>query len=134
MAKVQAAQELAAIKNAAIRHEERMAKYRAWVTPEAIAERKKRHEEEAAAALEQGMAMRRAAGLPDEDEPIPEVLPTYMKGQSPSTIRAMLRQEREQGILDKWMPLEPVPTPEPTKATKPLRWYQRIASWFKSEP
>lgn len=52
----QKAQQLAEIKNAAIRHAERMAFMNEWVKPEAVALRKEQHDKEAAAALALGQA------------------------------------------------------------------------------
>lgn len=79
-----AAQSEAEIKNAIKRHRARMAMYNDWVKPEAIALRWKEHEEAAERAL-------KAAGPPRELLPVPDPLPVHMKGQSPSTIQAMLR-------------------------------------------
>ncbi len=108
---VQEAQLKADLKNAAKRHAERMEKYTDWVKPEEIAKRWAKHEEGAAAALalakSESAAAREALGLPAEDPPLPDEkdLPKHMRGQSPSTIRAMLRQEKgwivEKGLWTK---------------------------------
>ena len=105
---VRLAQEKAEIENAAKRHAERMAKIAAWSAPEAIEERRIAHEAAAAAALEKAQAMsrhaREALGMPYEDPPLPprDQIPEKIyatdgsemrtKGQSDSTLRAMLRQ------------------------------------------
>lgn len=96
---VRLAQEKSEIDNAAKRHQERMAKYAAWSEPQAIEERRIAHMEAAEAALAKGRAMsqhaREALGMPLEDPPLPPEadLPKEMRGQSVSTIRAMLRQQ-----------------------------------------
>lgn len=131
--KVQEAQEMAAIKNAAKRHAERMAKYRAWVDPEAIARRREQHEREAAAAL----AATKAALGTTEEEPIPDDLPPHMRGQSPSTIRKMLKHEREAKMsIGLERTLEKAEAPKPLvieyPPPKPRRWYQRLLDWLLS--
>jgi hypothetical protein len=65
------------------RHVDRMAKFKAWVDPEAIKLRREQHEKAAAAAL-----------IKVHDRvllPVPDPLPPEMRGQSASTIQAMLR-------------------------------------------
>lgn len=66
--------------------EEKLAATIEWSKPENIAARIKEHEEAAEAAL-------KAAGGRKELEPLPPLdeLPAYMRGQSESTIRAMLK-------------------------------------------
>lgn len=95
LAAVQQAQQLAEIKNAAIRHAARMAEFKKWVSPEEIAMRVLRHAEEAAAALEKTKAMIEAMGGAEEDIPLPDNLPDYMKDQPMSTIKAFLRHEKK---------------------------------------
>lgn len=74
----------------------RLAAAKEWVKPENVAERLKKLESEAPIALEKGLAaastFKELMGVPD-DIPIPAELPPEMMGQSPSTIKAMLRQE-----------------------------------------
>lgn len=82
-----AAQSESEIKNAIKRHQLRMAEYRAWVEPKAIAERLAKHEAEAAAALARAKLMVGERKL----LPVPDPLPKEMVGQSASTIQAMLR-------------------------------------------
>lgn len=137
--KVQEAQSLAEIKNAARRHAERMAFFKAWVHPKAIAERKERHERDAFAALamahEMSSQARKALGL-DEDPPLPDAkdLPPHMRGQSPSTIRAMLRHERSLNMSYKVEIKEPSVTLARVLQIQPKRqtWYQRLLSWINS--
>lgn len=73
------------------------AEYAEWSKPENIELRKKELEERAPAALELAKKMskeiREFFNLPSDDPLLPENVPEHMKGQSPSTIRAMLRQE-----------------------------------------
>lgn len=86
---VQAAQDEAAIKNAAKRQAERQAKFDAWVDPEAMVHRRALNDLK---AIESLWALR-ASGNAVTQTPIPppEELPKELRGQSPSTIRAMLR-------------------------------------------
>lgn len=110
---VRLAQERAEIENAAKRHQERMAKYQAWVQPEAIETRRLEHAAAAAAALEKAQAMsryaREALGMPLEDPPLPPEaeLPKEMRGQAASTIRAMLRQKSWTYDGSGWKPPKP---------------------------
>ncbi len=71
--------------------------YIEWSKPENIAARLKQYEEEAPKALERGLKMkeqiRKDLNIPLEDPPLPKELSKEMRGQSESTIRAMLRQE-----------------------------------------
>ncbi len=74
--------------------------WKALCTPEEIAKRKEEHEKMAALALENGLTLAKSfkeyLGLTEDDDiPIPDELPAHMKGQSISTIKAMLRQERD---------------------------------------
>lgn len=130
---VQEAQLKAEIKNAAVRHQERMAKYKAWVDPDAIAERKERHALEAKAAFS---STRAALGLTGDEvlKPLPaeKDLPPHMRGQSESTVRA-------------WMKSQWTPEPEvvrfsieegdfvavPFKAVR-RPWYVRLFLWLRS--
>lgn len=88
MLEVQAAQDMAGILDVAKRKQQKLNEIKAWSDPEAVAARYKKHEEDAAAALERGKLMANEY----EDIPIPDPLPKEMRGQSLSTIRAMLRQ------------------------------------------
>ncbi len=74
-----------------LRHMARMARYAAWVTPEAIKERRELFEAEAAAALAHAKTFARDL----EVLPVPDPLPKEMQGQSASTIQAMLRHLRD---------------------------------------
>ncbi len=80
-----AAQSFHEIINAAKRHMARMAKFAAWVEPDAIKERQEQHAKDLAKGLE--IAKEREKYL----LPVPDPLPLEMIGQSPSTIQAMLR-------------------------------------------
>lgn len=91
MHEAQQAQLMAEIRNQAIRHAAMMAKHREWVKPEEIARRVLEQKKAAAAALERGKLM---SGRELELIPVPDPLPKHMKGQSASTIQAMLRHER----------------------------------------
>lgn len=82
------AQSTAELRNAMRRHMDRMGKFKDWVKPEAIAARLREHEEQAAAALTRAKEM---LGQQRPILPVPDPLPSFMKGQSPSTIQAMLR-------------------------------------------
>lgn len=110
---IRLAQERAEIENAAKRHQQRMAKYSAWVQPDAIESRRREHEEAAAAALAKGQAMskhaREALGMPLEDPPLPPEaeLPKEMRGQAASTVRAMLRQKSWTYDGSGWKPPKP---------------------------
>ena len=84
---VQQAQTEAELKNAIKRHQERMAKYEAWIDPKEMAERKLRLEKESAESLER----LKDAGMVEPETIIPDELPDYLKGQSPSFIRAAIR-------------------------------------------
>lgn len=125
---VQEAQKKAEIKNAALRHAERMAVYEAWVKPEAIAERQERHAKEAADALAR---TKEALGITGEEEPLPDpkTLPKEIVGQAPSTIRAWLRHQQREP------PMTPVTHDTchvchtPPAAPAP-RWWQKLASWL----
>lgn len=88
---IEQAQSMAEIKNAMKRHAERMELITDWSKPDAITERLAKIAEGAIAALEAGK--RAARGL--EDIPLPDPLPKHMRGQSLSTIKAMLRHEKE---------------------------------------
>ncbi len=87
MSQAAAAQTDAEIQNGIKRFKERMEHYRTWVDPKNIAERWRTYAESSKAALEAG----KAAGRNLEPLPVPDPLPAHMKGQSPSTIQAMLR-------------------------------------------
>lgn len=80
-----AAQSMSEIKNAMKRHMARMAKFAAWVEPDAIKARQEQHAKDVERGLE--IAKERAKYL----LPVPDPLPLEMIGQSPSTIQAMLR-------------------------------------------
>lgn len=82
-----AAQSEAEIKNAIKRHMARMAMYTDWVKQENIDARLEAAKKSAAEALERGKEMGRNLEL----LPVPDPLPDYMKGQAPSTIQSMLR-------------------------------------------
>lgn len=77
------------IRNASIRQAERQAKIDAWQDPEAMAYRKAVHDK---GAMESLWALREA-GQCEADTPLPDdaELPSYMRGQQPSTVRAWLR-------------------------------------------
>jgi hypothetical protein len=133
--RVQAAQQQAEMQQAQKKHAVKMAKYREWVDPKAIADRVAKHEAEAAAALERGKAMSQA----EELLPVPDPLPRHMVGQSPSTIQAMLRHERGNVRLERAAVLiaaEPeAVAPEvvpslPTPVDKP--WKRRFFRWFEA--
>ncbi len=110
---IRLAQERAEIENAAKRHQHKMAQYQAWSEPEAVNQRRIAHEEAAAAALAKAQAMskhaREALGMPLEDPPLPPEaeLPKEMRGQAPSTIRAMLRQKNWTYDGSGWKPPKP---------------------------
>lgn len=95
------------------RSEEKLAAYKEWSNPKNIAERRRIEAEEAPKALARGLALkkaiREAQGLPLEDPPLPpqESLPLWMRGQSESTTRAMLRQQDWvfDKTLGKWLEL-----------------------------
>ncbi len=128
---VQEAQRKAEFRNAAIRHAERMAAYAAWVKPEAIAERKEKHEREAAESLAQTRA---ALGITGESEPLPDEkdLPKEMRGQAPSTIRAWLKHERDKPNLGfVVMEEERIIAAVPPKCLRRERWYHRFMDWFR---
>lgn len=85
-----AAQSLQNIKDAAERHMRRMAQYTAWVEPEAQKLRYEQFLKDSEAALERGKAM----AFHSEEflhAAFPDPLPKEMRGQSPSTIRIMLK-------------------------------------------
>ncbi len=140
---VQEAQAEAEIKNAAIRHMKRMAFYKHWSSPEEIKKRQEEHEARAGAALARAKLMsdsaREALGIP-EDPPLPDEkdLPAHMRGQSPSTIRAMLRHERGYSLEKPKIELaaEDVvrilnAVPKKTLWESP-KWYQTFWNWLKS--
>ncbi len=120
---VRLAQEKAEIYYAAKRHADRMAKIAAWSQPEAVEERRIAHEAAAAAALAKGLEMsrhaREALGMPYEDPPLPprDQIPEKIyatdgsemrtKGQSDSTLRAMLRQANWTYDGSGWKPPKP---------------------------
>lgn len=79
------------LRNAMKRHMERMARFAAWVTPEAVKDRREAYEKAAVEALELGKSLARTF----EPIPVPDPLPKEMIGQSPSTIQAMLRHKRD---------------------------------------
>lgn len=87
---VQKGQRLAEAKNAAKRHAERQAAYDAWKDPEEMAKRKAASDEAAAASL----AYLNSMLEPEEEIPIPDPLPPEMVGQSPSTIKKMLKHRK----------------------------------------
>ncbi len=87
MAEAEASMTHAELRNAMKRHQERMAKYKGWVDPEAIKLRWAEFEKASAAALERGKRMGRELEL----LPVPDPLPKHMVGQSASAIQAMLR-------------------------------------------
>lgn len=91
-AEAKISQELAQLRNQKKRENERKEQYVEWSKPENIETRKLEHTEVSRKSFE---SIRQAWGIPLEDEPLPENLPAHMKGQPPSTIRAMLRQEKE---------------------------------------
>lgn len=138
---VQEAQKKAELKNAAIRHAERMAKYAAWVQPEAIAERKERHEREAAESLAR---LKEILG-PREEEPLPDEkdLPPHIRGQSASTIRSWMKNPWEPEVpfgLEAWMPdankTEPFfgidRTPPPlNRFNRKIPWWEKLLDWLK---
>ncbi len=134
---VQDAQKKAEIKNAAIRHGQRMAAYAAWVEPKAMAERKERHEREAAASL----ASIKAALDIGELGPLPDLstLPPDVRCQQPSYIRKWLAHQKENervlaalDTLDK-VAIAIVDGGEVTinhEVVKPSLW-QRFLDWFR---
>ncbi len=94
------AQLFAEAKNAKEYEERHTNAWKALCTPEEIARRHAEHEKMAALALENGLVLAKSfkeyLGLTEDDDiPIPDELPAHMKGQSISTIKAMLRQERD---------------------------------------
>lgn len=113
MREVRLAQERAEIENAARRHQKRMASYHEWARPENVEARRVEHEAAAKAALEKAQTMsrhaREALGMPLEDPPLPpkDQLPKEMCGQSPSTIRAMLRHQSWTYDGRGWKPPKP---------------------------
>lgn len=94
---VQMAQDVQAIMDEATYKRRRRGALLALCTPEAIADRKALYDATFAAATEAGLQLKKQIraelGLPDDDPPLPDPLPKEMKGQSESTIRAMLRHE-----------------------------------------
>lgn len=82
------AQSAAELRNAMKRHMARMAQFNDWVKAENIKNRQERHKEEAAKALARAIEM---IGEERKLLPVPDPLPPEMKGQSASTIQAMLR-------------------------------------------
>ncbi len=96
-AKVESAQKMVELLNESKRHQERMKEYEAWVKPENIQKRLEEYLTSAQAAIDAGLKLkeqiRKDLNLPLEDPPLPEPLPDEYKGQSESTIRAMLRQK-----------------------------------------
>jgi hypothetical protein len=136
-ADVQEAQMKAEMKNAAIRRAERKAFHDEWIKPENIAKRKEENERVAAASLAR---IREALNI-GEPEPIPpdDQLPRHMRGQSPSTIRAFLRHQREgQMAIGLERTLERVYGPAPIaiaviergQVVKPTFW-QRLFAWLR---
>lgn len=67
-----------------------------WVKPENIAKRKEENEK---AAKESLAFLRGVLGVRDE-LPVPDPLPLHMRGQSSSTIQAMLRHEKNKDSFD----------------------------------
>lgn len=137
---VQEAQRKAEIKNAAIRHAERMAKYAAWVLPEAIAERKERHEREAAESLAR---TKEALGITGEEEPLPDEkdLPPHIRGQSASTIRSWMKNPWEPeppSGLASWVPDTSEPffgtdrtLPPLNRFNRKITWWEKLIDWLK---
>jgi hypothetical protein len=99
---VQAAQQEAAIKNAAIREAERTAKMAAWQDKETMTLRHALHNK---GAIESLWCLRESGQCTVESNmPIPpqEELPKSLRGQAPSYVRSMLRgnKEWEQKVKD----------------------------------
>ncbi len=90
---VQQAQELAAIRNDAIRQAERTEKLEAWQDPDAMANRKMLNDRQAFLSLQ----ALKAAGECELETPLPadSELPKHMRGQQPSTVRAWIRSSPE---------------------------------------
>lgn len=82
---------------------ERMAATREWSKKENIEARLKEFEEKSEEVLERAKRMsqkiRIEMGLPLEDPPLPDSIPEDLKGQPPSTIRAMLRHRASDKML-----------------------------------
>ena len=93
ISEVRAAQDQAELINAAVRQAHRQEKYTAWIDPEAMIHRKALNDLK---AMESLWALR-AAGQAVTQTPLPPEaeLPKECRGQSPSTIRAMLRGNPE---------------------------------------
>lgn len=74
-----------------------------WIKPENIEARRKKHEEEAPKALERAKKM-----LEEMDAPIlpplppREEIPEEWRNQPESTIRALIRQKKENASLSNW--------------------------------
>src|SRR5271169_6494601 len=88
---VKDAQRAAELKNAAIRQAERQEKMEAWQDPDAMAYRKILSDKQAFESLQR----MKADGQCEEETPIPldSELPSYMRGQAASTVRAWARQQ-----------------------------------------
>lgn len=95
---VQIAQEVAEIQNLAEYRARKKANLLFACTPEEIAKRQAEYHETFAKATESGLRLKKKIraelGLPEDDPPLPDPLPLEMKGQSESTIRAMLRHDK----------------------------------------
>lgn len=90
--------------------QERLEATKEWSKAENIAKRIKEFEEKSAEALELGKKLaqqiREQLGLPSEDPPIPDPLPDDLKGQHPSTIKAILRHRAsDQSLNPGWREL-----------------------------
>ncbi len=94
---VNAAQELAELRNQEEYKQRHLKAMLAMCTPEAIAARQAEYHATFEAATKAGLTLKKLIraelGLPEDDPPLPDPLPSHMKGQAESTIRAMLRQE-----------------------------------------
>jgi hypothetical protein len=79
---------------------ERLAAIKEWSKAENIIKRVEEHRMQAATALERAERMskevRAILNLPERDPPLPDPLPKEFEGQSPSTIRAILRQRQDE--------------------------------------
>lgn len=87
--RIQEAQDLAELKNAAKRQAERNEKMQAWQDPDAMAYRKMLNDKRAFESLQE-MKLSGNCELPTPLPPESE-LPKEMRGQQPSTVRAWLR-------------------------------------------
>ncbi len=126
---VQDAQKKAEIKNAAIRHGERMAAYAAWIDPKAMAERKEQNERESKESLARTKA---ALGI-GELEPLPDLstLPPEVRCQQPSYIRAWLRQQKNVPLIAMATIDDGVVTVLNNVPVKPPSLWQRFLDWFR---